>query len=119
MHVKDTIAPALAIAMLIAGGLSAFSMSVPVSQIVGTITTSVGIACQSATALNAQAQQAGILKGKKAASSGQTITKLCSRAGTRIAQGAQALDTINTAAAQLLAIAGAAGIQLPGVPGLK
>lgn len=91
-----------------------------ISQAVATtITTSLPVACQSAQTIVGQADQNGLLKNGKAAVAAAKIDTTCNKVQAGLAAGSAILNLVNTSAAVILGVAGANGINLPGVPGLK
>jgi hypothetical protein len=107
------------IALVLCFGLSACNPQMVLSTssaLLPVITSSLDAACASSAALASQAKAQPALAGSSTLSKvSSAVGGFCGKVDPTSAAAGQALNTLNTLTAQLLGVAGAAGINLPGL----
>ena len=104
---------AAALPLFLTGCVSALSTA---SAVLPLITSSLDAACASSTALATQAASQPALKGASVlVKVNNAVAGVCGKIDPTSAAAGSALNTLNTLTAQLLGVAGAAGINLPGI----
>lgn len=106
---------AVLLLMLPLGGCVAGALGTA-NAVLPLITTSLDVACASSTAIATQAKANPATAGSSAIGKvNNAVASFCGKVDPTSAQAALALNSLNTLTAQLLGVAGAAGVKLPGL----